>query len=92
MGKFNSEEIFHSEENYLGFSRILIREGNLKEEKLIGHWCKVNNEREEKFKEYEEKVFNLWSLRNKFNWKIVDKNEHNIYKGVNFDDLLSSLK
>jgi len=45
-----------------------------------------------KFKEYEDKVFNLWSLRNKFNWKIVDKNGHNIYKGMNFDDLLVSLK
>ncbi len=78
--------------SHLGFSRILIREGKLKAGELIGHWCKVNNEREEKFKEYEGIVFNLWSLRNKFNWKIVDKNGHNIYRGLHFDDLLSSLK
>lgn len=77
--------------NHLGFSRIQIRGGRLKEGELIDHWCKVNNEKEEEFKEYEDKVFNLWSLRNKFNWRIVDNNGHNICKDVNFDDLLGSL-
>jgi len=74
---------------HLGHSGILIREGQLNQEKLISHWAKINNVGIRQFHQYKVKVFELWNLKNKFTWKILDNKGINIYEG---DSLSSVLK
>lgn len=78
--------------NHLGLAKILMKEGKLNLQELIEHWCNVNGEKKENFTSYQEKVFRLWELRNQFEWKIVDKNEKDIFDGLNLDELVKSLK
>ena len=78
--------------NHLGLAAILAREGKLDYDKIVEHWCKINNEEITKFNEYDEKVYRLWNLRNQFDWKIVDKNNKDIFKDLNYNELMESLK
>ena len=34
----------------------------------------------------------LWDLRNQFEWKILDKNNKDIFKDLNYNELMESLK
>jgi len=56
---------------HLGFAQILIEKGELQKEKLVEHWCAVNNASEEEFVKHERLAFRLWDLRNQFRWKLV---------------------
>ena len=78
--------------NHLGLAAILAREGKLNYHKVVEHWCKTNNEEITRFRDYDEKVYKLWNLRNQFDWKIVDKNNKDIFKDLNFNELMESLK
>ncbi len=77
---------------HLGLASILAREDKLDYTKIVEHWCKTNNEELTKFGDYEEKVYKLWYLRNKFDWKIVDKNNKEIFKDLNYNGLIESIK
>jgi len=78
--------------NHLGLAAILAREGKLDQHKLAEHWCKINQVEKTSFRDYQEKVWRLWELRNQFEWKIVDKNNKDIFKDMNFNELMESLK
>jgi len=78
--------------NHLGLAAILVREGKIDQRKLVENWCKVNLEEISNFREYQKKVMRLWELRNQFEWKIVDKNNKDIFKDLNYDELMESLK
>ena len=71
---------------------ILIHEGKLDQQELIEHWCHINGKEKTSFIIYKKNVVRLWRLRNQFKWKIVDKNENDIFKGLNFEELIKSLK
>ena len=72
---------------HLGFAFQTLKNEE-KINKLIDHWCKINNESNKNFRIYAKKVLSLWELKNQFDWKILDKNGKNIFKGLNFDDLM----
>ncbi|KKN38241.1 hypothetical protein LCGC14_0755490 [marine sediment metagenome] len=76
---------------HLGLSMILVQKGKLCKYELREHWCTVNQEELINFKDYQLKVNVLWIFRNQFEWKIVDKNDKNIFKGLNFNELIRSL-
>ena len=76
---------------HLGFAFQTLKNKE-KINKLIDYWCRINNESNRNFRIYAKKVLSLWELKNQFDWKIVDKNGKNIFKGLNFDDLMKSLK
>ena len=78
--------------NHLGLASILTREGKLDSRIIVEHWCKINQEKIINFKHYKKKVKRLWELRNQFEWKIVDKNNKDIVKDLNFNELMESLK
>jgi len=78
--------------NHLGLATILAREGKLDGRKLVEHWCKINQAKKASFNSYEEKVKRLWELRNQFELKIVDKNNQDIFKDLNYNELMDSLK
>ncbi len=73
---------------HLGHSGILIREGKLNQEELISHWAKINNVNIKQFHGYQEKVFKLWNLKNKFTFKILDNKEININEGKSLSNVL----
>jgi hypothetical protein len=39
-------------------------------EKLVGHFCKVNDCSVEDFEDYNQKRLEIWSERNEFSWKV----------------------
>ena len=77
---------------HLGQAIILTREGKLDFQELIKHWCNINEEEKVSFKSYQLEVFKLWNLRNQFEWKIMDKNNKNIFKDLSYNELIESLK
>ena len=78
--------------NHLGLASILVREDRLDQRKLAEHWCKINQEEVTNFRHYQKRVKRLWELRNQFEWKIVDKNDKDIFKDLNYNELMESLK
>jgi len=78
--------------NHLGLASILSRQGKLDQRDLVEHWCNINGIKRVNFKNYQEKVKRLWNLRNQFEWKIVDKNNKDIFKELGFNELIDSLK
>lgn len=77
---------------HLGLAAILAHESKLDFHKLVEHWCKTNNEEITRFRDYQIKVMRLWDLRNQFEWKILDKNNKDIFKDLNYNELMESLK
>jgi len=60
-------------------------------EELIQHWCNVNVKNKKDFFNYFKNTWELWELRNKFDWVIVDGNNKPIIN-VKLDELFKSLK
>ena len=77
---------------HLGLATILAHESKLDFHKLVEHWCKTNDEEIIGFRDYQTKVKRLWDLRNQFDWKILDKNNKEILKDLNYNELMDSLK
>ena len=78
--------------NHLGLAAKLVRKGKLDQRKLAEHWCKINQEEITSFRYYQKRVKRLWELRNQFEWKIVDKNNKEIFKDLDYNKLMESLK
>ncbi len=58
---------------HLGFCQAsLIPKGKLSWEKLADHWAKVNEKTSEEFYSHKDSAFELWRLRSKLKWKVVD--------------------
>lgn len=74
--------------NHLGFANIKIADNILDRKDLIEHWSRINQENEENFEAYEIKVFELWELRGKFDWNIIDPHGNLILDGVDLNNLL----
>jgi len=55
---------------HIGLSQILADEGKLDFNKLVEHFCKVNNCNFETFKEHHKKSFSNWKERSKHDWEI----------------------
>jgi len=77
---------------HLGLAFILVEGGKICKYELREHWCSVNKEDLINFKNYRIKVNILWMFRNQFKWKIVDKNNKNIFEGLDFNELIKSLE
>jgi hypothetical protein len=77
--------------NHLGFAGIQAQEGKLDYAELVAHWCRVNNADEEEFKTQRRLAFELWNLRNNYNWKIVDPSGKPIDETTTSDDILNDL-
>lgn len=54
---------------HLGFAGIQASKGKLDMDKLIQHFCEVNNVNEDYFEEYKNKVFQQWNERSQHKWK-----------------------
>ena len=54
---------------HFGRSQTLAREGKLDLNKLIEHFCKVNNCSIEEFKKHYNEVWDCWEQRSSFEWK-----------------------
>jgi hypothetical protein len=55
---------------HIGFSQILADEGKLDLNKLIEHFCKVNNCNLDTYADHHEMAFSTWRERSKHDWKI----------------------
>jgi hypothetical protein len=55
---------------HIGLSQILANEGKLDFEKLIEHFCKINECSIEKFDESVEMAFFVWNERSKHDWTV----------------------
>lgn len=76
---------------HLGFAEVLVNKEKTLKYNIIQHWVWVNNEKEEHFNEYRNKVFELWRLKNKIKWKILNFNGEKLTTKLNLNELLQFL-
>lgn len=77
--------------NHLGFAGIQASKGRLDYSELINHWCKINSTSKKEFKEHERIAFRLWTLRSRFEWKVVDASGSEISEKPSSSDILNGL-
>lgn len=53
---------------HIGLASILSRQGKLNYDKVIEHFCKVNNCAREDFEDRKTKAFKIWEKRSKHQW------------------------
>lgn len=53
---------------HLGLAGILSKQGKLNYDKIIEHFCKVNNCSKKDFKRHKAKAFKIWENRSKHQW------------------------
>jgi len=76
---------------HLGFAEILIKEKKLTKKSLIKHWGWINQEKEENFDSYRDRVFELWNLKNVIKWKITSFDGNLISNKIDLFNLLKFL-
>ena len=54
---------------HIGLAGILAKQGKLDTEKLVRHFCRVNNCSAMEFKNHVKDAFTIWRERSKFQWK-----------------------
>lgn len=54
---------------HIGLAGILADEGKLDYNKVIKHFCKVNDCSEKEFEEYVDNAFKIWEKRSQYQWK-----------------------
>lgn len=54
---------------HIGLAGILANEGKLDYDKVIEHFCKVNNCSKRDFERHEKDAFETWRRRSKHQWK-----------------------
>ena len=54
---------------HIGLAGILTKQGKLDYDKVIEHFCKVNNCSEKDFKKHVDRAFEIWRERSKHKWK-----------------------
>ncbi|MFW9992066.1 MAG: HNH endonuclease [Candidatus Odinarchaeota archaeon] len=65
--------------NHLGYSTsVLIPEGKLTRDDLVGHWMNVNGKSEREFEIHAKMAFDLWKIRSRMKWTVKDRNGNTI--------------
>lgn len=60
--------------NHLGFCKVsLIPKGELTWNELAIHWSEVNQSTKAEFEKHSKLAFELWKIRSKIDWEILDK-------------------
>jgi len=71
---------------HIGFANVLSCQGKLDIKKIVEHFTKINKCTVSEFEKYQEKCFEIWKQRSKYEWTI----DFGIYKDViktkRFDD------
>lgn len=53
---------------HIGFAGILAKQGKLDYDKVIEHFCEVNNCTEKEFEKHKTEAFEIWRNRSKHEW------------------------
>jgi len=54
---------------HIGLAGILASQGKLNYDKVIEHFCKVNECSKQEFEEHKAEAFEIWSLRSCYDWQ-----------------------
>ncbi len=54
---------------HIGLAGILARRGKLDYDRVVEHFCRVNNCSREEFEQHKAKAFDIWRRRSKHDWK-----------------------
>ena len=53
---------------HIGLAEILANQGKLDFNKVVEHFCRVNNYSKREFKKYHSKAFDIWRERSNYQW------------------------
>ncbi|MBD3197969.1 MAG: hypothetical protein GF317_23165 [Candidatus Lokiarchaeota archaeon] len=76
---------------HLGFANILIHKHKLDEKEYMDHWIKINGSTFQDFTNYAKKVFELWEIKNMFDFKVVDCKEKPIDSSITINQILKCI-
>jgi hypothetical protein len=76
---------------HLGYSKILIKRGEIHAGIFVEHWLNVNNAPIKEFKIYAKKVFKLYKFKRYLNWKLQDCKGNGFYKKITLENVIKCI-